>query len=152
MKQSKLVKAVLSIALIISFSDLFASDDRMCKELLEFANETNVDVANKVVLVIDGGTWKSACVHQKRAPEKRFCRWLSNNTSYEFMSVNVSRAIACLSADKNSTRNIDFERDAGKLIARDIDAYPVNAVVELEYSYGQKGEQDTLSIKAFRGN
>ncbi len=74
----------------------------MCVELERFARSVTDKLPHTVRLMTD---WSfpepaRACRRDNHLPETALCEWLVENTSTEFMAINISRALGCMGLRK----------------------------------------------------
>ena len=81
--------------LIPLLSSAVEASDRMCEKLDVFTQSVNSTAPLSVTLKNDWKTFSQSCTHNQQQSEINFCSWLLENTSKEFMHLNVQRIKSC---------------------------------------------------------
>lgn len=130
------------------------SDSRLCDQLDVFAR-TVPSGQSKTIRLVRGGTWMVDHYKQCVGPENdaasdAFCRWFLENSSTEFMEVNINRALSCLQGQRivGYIGNTGIESWSGKTtffipnISSD-----VNVEVEYSVDYATDDREDFIQFK-----
>ena len=130
------------------------SDSRLCDQLDVFASSVPPG-QSKTIRLVRGGTWMVNHYKQCTGPEDdiagdRFCRWFLENSSTEFMEMNINKALSCLQGLRivGHIGNTGIESWSGKAtffipkITSEVD-------VEIEYSvdYTTDDKEDFIQLK-----
>lgn len=69
----------------------------MCGALRTFSESIKDSATHSVTLRTDWGAEATkSCEREDRQPELALCAYLIQNTSWEFMAINVNRALGCI--------------------------------------------------------
>ncbi|MGF6420145.1 hypothetical protein ABH900_003664 [Stenotrophomonas sp. AN71] len=143
---------VALLLLATGCSTLQARRDPLCAHLLAFANSTPTGTRPAIELVSDWSSFSKHCVHGGNPAGKQFCDWLLPNTSTEFATINVQRALACLDPGTNyaGSERLFPEYVTGKMQSRDVRGLEEDVVITVEYAVGIEGERPRMKIQAER--
>ncbi len=97
-----------------------ANDDSMCDALRDFADSVSGSEVYEVTLFTDWGTEPTiACGRSEKPSEIAFCGYLVDNSSIEFMTVNVERVLACAGVDLPQRSALRVENLTGTVVSHD---------------------------------
>jgi hypothetical protein len=97
-----------------------ANDDSMCDALRDFAESISDSEVHKVILRTDWGAEPTiACGRSEKPSEIAFCTYLIENSSIEFMTVNVQRVLACVGVDFPQRSALIVKNLAGTVVSHD---------------------------------
>lgn len=144
----KITYALFSTLLISS--SVLADPDKLCKELIDFGNSVTKDAPISVTLLTNWSEFSKSCAHNNHPQGKKFCSFLINNTSTEFMQINISRVMECLSEEKHNMFNSDlsFDMATGEFTAYEIKGIASDVSMKINYSFGVEDENPELKITA----
>ena len=129
------------------------SDSRVCEQLDTFA-ESVAAGQSKTIRLTRGGTWmldhyKQCAGLEGDAASDRFCRWLLENSSTEFMEVNINRTLSCLQGQRiiGYIGNTGIETWSGRAVFA-IPKLKADVRVEVAYAvdYATEGGEDFLNL------
>lgn len=135
-------------------NEVYETDNLFCENISEYA-ATIPSGESRSVSLYRGGKWLvdhyKTCDYGEDLASKKFCAWLIEHTSTEFMEANVNLAMSCLQGHKivGYIGNTGIETWTGKtkFYSPHIDAEDV--VVTLEYSvtyFEDETDEDYLKI------
>ena len=139
-------------ALLTGCSNLSArSDADLCKHIGRFASASTDLTPRSVTLTTDWANFSKSCKHDAREPGIALCQWLMENTSTEFMVVNIRRVLSCF--DENGLAGPP--RASVDYLTGKIRVYKPRIVygqiwIEIEYAEGSGDALPSLSITAAR--
>ena len=116
---------------------------------MHFAQDLDGDEAREIALFSEWSPEPAkGCRHDSSDPRSvRFCEWLLEHTSTEFMEVNVGNALACLAGGRWQPMGGSVEFLTGKVRFYEHKLRDAkNVVFEVEYSVHQGREPDMLRI------
>lgn len=125
-------------------------DGEWCRQLVSFSKDLQGRETREVTLFSEWGAEPvKGCEHDPADPiASAFCAWLFDNSSTEFMEVNVRGALSCLTGESGRARTpgtVEFM--SGKLRFYEAALAGVkNRVFEVEYSVRDKEKLDMLRI------
>jgi len=97
-----------------------AEGDSMCDALRDFAESIDDSETHKVVLRTDWGAEPTiACGRSEKPSEIAFCAYLVENSSIEFMTVNVLRALECAGVEFPQRSTLSVKSLTGTVISHD---------------------------------
>ena len=134
----------------------FTTDLAYCDPLSEFASSVSPG-ETKTVKYTRGGRWlvdhyKSCHAADGDPAGEKYCSWLIENTSTEFMEANVNYLLSCLQGHqiKGSIGNTGIEYWSGKIGFYKPNLGAKNVEVEVEYLVDYRDEdsevEDFVSI------
>ncbi|MBH1556842.1 hypothetical protein I5U56_20760 [Stenotrophomonas maltophilia] len=143
---------VTVVLLATGCSTLPAGRDPLCAHLLAFANSASIGTRPAIELVSDWSSFSTHCTHGGTPAGRQFCDWLLPNTSSEFPTINIRRALACLAP---GTRYAGSERlfpeyVTGKVQSLDVRGLDADVVITVEYAVGIEGERPRMKVQAER--
>lgn len=90
----------------------------MCDALRDFAESIDDLETHEVVLRTDWGSEPAiACGRSDKPSEMSFCAYLVENSSIEFMTVNVQRVLQCVGVDFPQRSTLFVESLSGTVIS-----------------------------------
>jgi hypothetical protein len=123
--------------------------DKLCDELSKFANAAGEKSSISVNYVANWSEFSKSCKHNNQLAAKEFCSFLLPNMSTEFMQINVSRVMECLSERKNNIFNSDlsFNMATGEFTVYEMNGVSSDVSITISYSFGVN-EKTELNITA----
>ena len=137
------------LCLLVGSVSAVAADNPFCLNLAQFAQDLKGSEEREVTVFSEWSAEPTkACRHDPSDPRSvRFCEWILEHTSTEFMEVNVGNALACLAG--NRWRGIEgtVEFLTGKVHFHEHKLRGAkNVVFEVEYSVRHGHDTDMLRI------
>lgn len=97
-----------------------AEGDSMCDALRDFAESIDNSETQKVVLRTDWGAEPTiACGRSEKPSEIAFCAYLVENSSTEFMTVNVQRVLECVGVHFPLRSSLVIQSLSGTVVSHD---------------------------------
>jgi hypothetical protein len=128
------------------------TEDPMCRQIAAFAESAADRAKHTVELTTDWSKFSKTCVHNEYPPGMAFCKWLMQNTSTEFMHVNINSALKCLGPGNPSDLAPSLIPDyaSGSYTSFETEQLGPDYEVTVEFSTGIKDEPELLRISAGR--
>jgi hypothetical protein len=150
-----LLEAALPLAATLACGTATAAGKRdLCDQLVAFAQAIPKLDKREIALFLPPGEEGIACRReQSDVRSERFCSWLVEHSSWEYMEFNVRHVLSCLESDRadDSPSPGRVESMAGKLTFTTTRLPHTEGVVfEVEYSVRSNGEPDQLRISVSR--
>ena len=126
-----------------------ASDDSMCHALRNFAESVGGSEVHEVTLRTD---WSAepviACGRSEKPSEIAFCAYLVENSSIEFMTVNVQRVLECAGVDFPERSRLVVKNLNGTVVSHDpaFTEKAVDMVVTFDTTRDDKLPSLTISV------
>ena len=122
-----------------------AEGDSMCDALRDFAESIDGSETHEVFLRTDWGAEPTiACGRSERQSEIAFCAYLVENSSIEFMTVNVQRVLECVGVDFPQRSALFVKSLTGTVISHD-PAFTENAI-DLVVTFDTTSESELPSL------
>ncbi|MBH0088097.1 hypothetical protein [Pseudoalteromonas sp. NSLLW218] len=124
-----------------------AQDDKLCEHLISFASKSKVAKPLKVILINDWANFSKSCEHNGTEEGKEFCNYLINNTSTEFMNINLSRILNCSVNDFN-LGSVHLNKISGEFSVFEILSLNQDITLNINFSIGDDVIKDFIEIEA----
>ena len=124
-----------------------AQDDKLCEHLISFASKSKVAKPLKVILINDWANFSKSCEHNGTEEGKEFCNYLINNTSTEFMNINLSRILNCSVNDFN-LGSVHLNKISGEFSVFEIPSLNQDITLNINFSIGDDVIKDFIEIEA----
>ncbi|TMO21311.1 hypothetical protein CWC30_14975 [Pseudoalteromonas sp. S4741] len=124
-----------------------AQDDKLCEHLISFASKSKVAKPLKVILINDWANFSKSCEDNGTEEGKEFCNYLINNTSTEFMNINLSRILNCSVNDFN-LGSVHLNKISGEFSVFEIPSLNQDITLNINFSIGDDVIKDFIEIEA----
>jgi hypothetical protein len=142
-------------ALICAFTAVAADVPTFCEEMAAFARNVSETKPREIVFFAEWGAdpTKACRLDNGDKVSQRFCDWLIEHASAEYMEANVRNAVSCLGEGKPDGTlgkgSIDYMTGKLRFYAAKV-PHAEGVVFELQYSVRSKESPDMLLISVSR--
>jgi|TARA_B110000211_G_C14013263_1_gene524234 hypothetical protein len=138
------------LLVLLCFTGNSFADETLCARFKTFAESATILSPVGFKLESDWSNMSIKCTHNQKESEERFCSWLAENSSKEFVRLNVTNLEQCISNSDFIQNAFSYSRISAAYSATEISGLSQDIEVAVSYQYGNDVPQPFLSVEVSR--